>query len=69
MFKRHTETSSALTGFVATTLRAAAVLEKHLVAPRSVLGMDFLSIVAVVTDEVDDENGGKEERRMQQHAF
>ena len=46
-----TLTSSALTGLVATTLRAGAVVEKALVAPLRALGTDFLSMVAAVRDE------------------
>ena len=60
-----TETSSAMTGLVATILRAGAVVAKDLVAPLRALGREVLSMVAAVTDEVHDlEDGGKEERRM-----
>lgn len=50
-----------MTGLVATTLRATEVEEKDLWAVLRTLGTDFLSMAAVVTDEVDDGDGGKEE--------
>ena len=56
---RHTGTSSALTGFVATTLRAGAELLKLRLAAPTDFASCFLSMVAV---DGDDGDGGREER-------
>ncbi len=61
--KSRTWTSSALTGLVATILRAAGVVEKDLWAALRAFGTDFVSMAAAATDEVDDGDDGK--RRLE----
>jgi hypothetical protein len=57
-FARHTETSCAFTGLVATTLRAGTVLEKDLFA---VLFTTFRSCFLSIVANEDEGNDGREE--------